>query len=227
MATTLAPLITNSNSLVHGMCTRGANRLAPMKERTRNLTTADKEAARRLRALWDAAAQKRKAEGHPLTQDVMAERLARATGRGTQGLVSQYLNGYIALNYRALLAFADEVGFDPAQVRQDLPEQQLQHGVRALTPMAAEGVPQSAGELDLLRSVAVAQGLLVKVLAESMPPIGAAYLQELRKVDPAVRNGAHVQTLIGALRHEFATQGARRQRSAAQPPAGGARQKRT
>lgn len=53
----------------------------------------------------------------------MVSALAEATGRGTQGLVSQYINGKIPLNYRALMLFARELGCDPRDIRKDLPEQ--------------------------------------------------------------------------------------------------------
>lgn len=79
-------------------------------------TAADLAAAKALRALWDA----RKGE-LGLTQDGIAERL----GGKTQGLVSQYLAGKIPLNYRALVVFADALGVEPAEIRTDLPEQQL------------------------------------------------------------------------------------------------------
>lgn len=55
----------------------------------------------------------------------MAEKFAAVVGRGSQGLVSQYINGFIPLNYRALLAFSEEIGCDPLEIRRDLPEQQL------------------------------------------------------------------------------------------------------
>jgi len=74
---------------------------------------ADRAAAQRLRAEWDA-----RARGLALTQDKMAARMG-----GTQGLVSQYLNGFIPLNYRALMHFAEALGVDPLQIRDDLPEQ--------------------------------------------------------------------------------------------------------
>jgi transcriptional regulator with XRE-family HTH domain len=78
-------------------------------------TEADKAAARRLRAIWDE-----RARGLGLTQDKMAAKMD-----GSQGLVSQYLNGLIPLNYRALLSFSDALGIDPATVRTDLQEQAL------------------------------------------------------------------------------------------------------
>lgn len=42
--------------------------------------------------------------------------LARVTGLGTQGLVSQYLRGIIPLNHKALLAICDVIGVNPATI---------------------------------------------------------------------------------------------------------------
>jgi len=216
----LAPLIQLRKSHAHGVIMRGANRLTAMQKRKRNLTPADKEAARKLRALWDSAVARRKDEGRPLTQEGMAERLASALGRGTQGAVSQYLNGHIALNYRALLAFADEVGFDPKQVREDLPEQQLQAGtLRERTSGSTDAGAQSQIQVrDLLQSIAVTQSLLAVALAESIPDAAMAFVEKLRKLDPHVRNSLHVKTMIGGLEDEFANQAVRLQRAAARKP---------
>lgn len=76
---------------------------------------ADIAAAKRLRAIWDA-----KARSLNLTQDRMAEAL-----ESSQGAVSHYLHGRIALNYRALMLFAKKLEVDQRQIRDDLPEQAL------------------------------------------------------------------------------------------------------
>lgn len=148
------------------------------KERKRNITPADKQAAAKLKALWDAAVPQRKAEGRPLTQEIMAERLASAIGRGTQGLVSQYLNAHIALNYRALLAFADELGFEPERVRDDLPEQQLQGAARVHENKTASMSPHATApdvtELRLLLSVTA------QALAASTPIAGRELVKAIR-----------------------------------------------
>lgn len=116
-------------------------------------TPADIAAAGRLKAIWD-----RKKDGLGLTQDKMAEALD-----GTQGLVSQYLNGKIPLNFKTLLAFARELEIDPAEVRTDLPEQRLTSpghvesdwtDVRASTQSAALGggmVPDEYAEAHKLK----------------------------------------------------------------------------
>lgn len=197
----LAPLIETRKSRAHGFAMRAANTLPGMaKERRRNITPADKQAAAKLKALWDAAVPVRKAEGRPLTQEIMAERLASAIGRGTQGLVSQYLNGYIALNYRALLAFADEVGFEPEQVRDDFPEQQLQGSSRAhenkATPMNPPATAPEVTELRLLL------GVTVQALAASTPIAGRELVRAIRdKVGAAPRTFAG--ELVKALESEL------------------------
>lgn len=148
------------------------------KERKRNITQADLAAAARLKALWDAAVRKRKDEGRPLTQQVMAEKLADATGRGgTQGLVSQYLNARIALNYRALLAFADEIGFDPRDVRDDLPEQQLQAAERPRASAPRQLFTRERyAEGDAIALQIGVQGLLTALLRR-VPGSSAAFVE--------------------------------------------------
>lgn len=81
---------------------------------TRNVTDADREAAVRLRALWDAAPNR------PTQQE-----MAHLLGGTSQSLTSQYLSGSIALNFKALMAFSKALGVDPSAIRIDLPEQQL------------------------------------------------------------------------------------------------------
>lgn len=80
----------------------------------RVITEADLKAAERLRVAWASRPTE-------VTQDFVAVLMD-----GTQGLVSQYLNGKIALNYRALLAFCKALDIDdPREIRSDLPEQRL------------------------------------------------------------------------------------------------------
>jgi UDP-N-acetylmuramyl pentapeptide synthase len=90
--------------------------------RKRNLTVADKAAAARLKQLWLAAVAARRDTSEPLTQNLVADRLEHYTKRGSQGAISQYINGGIALNYKAVLAFADVIGCAPTDIRNDLAE---------------------------------------------------------------------------------------------------------
>ena len=79
-------------------------------------TDADIAAAARLKARWQVDARRL-----GITQDSMAAELDI-----TQGAVSQYLNGKIPMNYRTLAVFCRALGIaDPAEIRDDLPEQQL------------------------------------------------------------------------------------------------------
>lgn len=91
----------------------------PSKPRGRNISEADLEAAARLKSLWLAIPADRRP-----TQPELA---ARWDGEGdwNQSLVSQYMNGRIALNYRAVLFFARQLGVQPHDIRSDLPEQRL------------------------------------------------------------------------------------------------------
>lgn len=85
------------------------------KPHNRNITPADRRATERLQRLWGE-----RAEQLGITQDTVAEILDRS-----QGLVSQYLRGKLALNFKAVLAFAEALQLeDPAMIRSDLPEQQ-------------------------------------------------------------------------------------------------------
>ena len=83
-------------------------------------TKADKEAAARLKTIWASTKRAREAAGQKLTQDQVGEILDI-----NQSAVSQYINGHIPLNYRALQAFAHILEIDPNEIRSDLPEQQI------------------------------------------------------------------------------------------------------
>lgn len=105
-------------------------------DRKAKLTPADEAAARALRKLWDDRADKRE-----VTQDTVAEALDI-----TQGAVSQYLNGKIPLNFRAVMSFAKVLGCEPGEIRRDLPELRLIAGndvdwsdIRAVRTAAALG----------------------------------------------------------------------------------------
>lgn len=81
------------------------------KQRNRNLTQADLDAAERLLKIWNA-----RKRGRPgLTQENVAGDLGM-----TQGAVSQYLNGKIALGPVATLRFAKLLECNPLDIRPDL-----------------------------------------------------------------------------------------------------------
>lgn len=116
----------------------------------RRITEADLQAKDRLRALWDSKAKKL-----GVTQETVAELLD-----GSQGLVSQYLNGKLALNYKAVLAFSSALQLDdPRAIRSDLPEQQL---------APARGVSESPASYDEWRDIrGYAQGVGLGAGAEA------------------------------------------------------------
>lgn len=56
---------------------------------------------------------------------------------------------------------------------------------------------------ELLQRVAEVQSVLAVVLAETIRPVGKAFVEKLAKLDPTVRNHPYVRTLIAGLRHEI------------------------
>lgn len=76
----------------------------------RNITSADIEAARNLRRLWREKKTKLR-----LTQESVATEEFGAT----QGLISQYLTGKIALGPVAVLKFAKVLQVEPREIRKD------------------------------------------------------------------------------------------------------------
>lgn len=82
----------------------------------RTITTLDKEKAARLLALW-----MRKKPELKLTQSSAAQ----ALGFANQGVVSQYLNCYIALNTDVVLRFAKLLGVSPGEI-----DPEAQHATR-------------------------------------------------------------------------------------------------
>jgi SOS-response transcriptional repressor LexA len=73
----------------------------------RIITDADKDAAKRLLAIWESKKQELK-----LTQTAMAEEIGTS-----QSAISQYLNGTIALNTDAVIAFAKLLQCEPKDIR--------------------------------------------------------------------------------------------------------------
>ena len=113
-----------------------------MGNRKAKPTAADLAAAKRLRAAWDA-----RARSLGLTQDKMAAKLG-----GSQGLVSQYLNGKIPLNFRTLLGFSDALGIAPETIRTDLPEQ-------VLTGSSGPASGSQAARLDAVKIAVTARAI--------------------------------------------------------------------
>lgn len=83
------------------------------KEHSRTITKADREAAERLKSIWLAMPDRP-------TQQAIADLW---DGDANQSLISQYMNGNIALNFRAVMLFSRILGCEPVDIRSDLPEQ--------------------------------------------------------------------------------------------------------
>ena len=73
----------------------------------RTITAADKDAARRLLAIWESKKQELK-----LTQVTVADEIGTS-----QSAISQYLNGTIALNTDAVIVFAKLLQCEPKDIR--------------------------------------------------------------------------------------------------------------
>jgi hypothetical protein len=102
---------------------KGVPKAASAAKAKRNLSEADMAASARLKVIWDSIPK----TDRP-TQEQLADRW-QGDGTANQSLISQYLHGRVALNYYALLFFANELGFHPEDVRNDLKEQQLEQSI--------------------------------------------------------------------------------------------------
>lgn len=74
------------------------------------VTPADKQAAARLKAIWD---ERRRDLG--LTQETAGAKMGM-----NQSAVSQYLNGRIPIGLEALIKWSDLLGCDPKEIRSDI-----------------------------------------------------------------------------------------------------------
>ena len=90
------------------------------QERNSKPTSADLEAAKRLKAIWKAIP-----EAERPTQEAIGERWTAnkksEDGKIGQGMVAQYINGHTPLNLTAVLEFASILGCKPTDIRSDLP----------------------------------------------------------------------------------------------------------
>lgn len=156
----------------------------------RRITPADHAAAERLQRLWEERAEKL-----GVTQDTVANLLDR-----TQGLVSQYLRGKLALNYKAVLAFAQALQLDdPGMIRSDLPEQQFS-GLSAPSVSEAEwrdilGYGQAVGLGAGAEASEYAETHRLKFRAESLRRKGlhprslAVYYGQGDSMEPRIKDG--------------------------------------
>lgn len=112
------------------------------KPHNRNISASDLAAAARLKAIW---------EGLPKAQRPTQQALADAWdagGEANQSLISQFMNGRIALHYRAVMFFAKQLGCKAEQIRNDLPEQ-----------AAVKTASDSDAEWEVVKAYAQAVGL--------------------------------------------------------------------
>jgi phage repressor protein C with HTH and peptisase S24 domain len=90
--------------------------IARMKKPTRTpLNASQVEDAERLRAIYQRRVQESKARGDkpPLNQTEIGE---RCEWKSPQSMVSQYINGHVALNLDALVKLSKVLDFEPAEV---------------------------------------------------------------------------------------------------------------
>lgn len=88
------------------------------RARKTTVTEADKLAASRLKSIWLAMPNRP-------TQQSLADAWPFSGSEANQSLISQYMGGKIALNHRAVLFFAQQLGVRPEEIRDDLPELKL------------------------------------------------------------------------------------------------------
>lgn len=113
-----------------------------MSDRKAKPTEADQQAAARLRAIWDSIPRDRRP-----TQEQAAEKL-----NVNQSAISQYRNGYIPLNARAVVLFAELLGCRPTDIRDDLPElAPLRNRVNEPAP-TYQAAPELPSEIELNRA---------------------------------------------------------------------------
>jgi phage repressor protein C with HTH and peptisase S24 domain len=90
--------------------------IAPMKKPTRTpLTETQLEDAARLRAVYQLRVKESKERGDKPTLN-QAEVGERCEWKSPQSMVSQYMNGHVALNLEALVKLANALDFEPAEV---------------------------------------------------------------------------------------------------------------
>ena len=109
------------------------------KPHTRNITDADRKAAERLKSIW-----LRIPRAERPTQQALADAWD-VGGEANQSLISQYMTGRIALNYRAVLFFARQLGCEPEEIRSDLPEQAAGRSVSEPYWEDVQGFAQAVG----------------------------------------------------------------------------------
>lgn len=208
MPGTLAQLILVRNSGANGAAEQLVPRLRAMKKEQpkRTLTPADERAAKLLKAAWDYRALEREGTDRPLRQENFAATLGPALGKNrpvTQGLVSQYLTGKIALNYKALMAFATELDWPAEDIRNDLPEQQA---------VEKDPLKNIYGDIKALRFAMSAVVGMISEMRQDEAANVQARINAATEKEPQFRESGYLATLLQLL-------GAAAQRSATSPAA--------
>lgn len=161
--------------------------------RQATLTEADLAAARKLKALWLAQPDR-------ATQQQLAEAWPYPETEASQSLISQYMNGNIALNSRAVVFFAHQLGVRPEEIRDDLVELKI---TRRISEPASEwgewsdvrGFAQAAALGDGAEADDYAESHKLKFRATSLRRKGlrpdhlVVYYGKGDSMEPRIRDG--------------------------------------
>lgn len=123
--------------------------------KSKPLTQEQAEDSRRLKALWE--------EKKPMTQEAFAE----AYGLGTQGNVTQYLNGHIPLNLEAAIRFAGGLS---------VPVETISPRLAKVLAMAKSSERHLPSQVEILveRVMALADVQRQEFLSAVLPILGSA-----------------------------------------------------
>lgn len=158
-------------------------------------TEADLRAAKRLKRLWLAMPRDRRP-----TQDQLADRYGEG---GSQSLISQYMNGHIPLNLRAVLFFARELGCSPLEIYPDLPGLDAVIGgrpaLRAAEAPAAYSEEAHAVDAEWNTfSIEQKRSILEMIKLAGVIGVTSSPTKPRKSVDPAIRHA----TAAAELRRE-------------------------
>lgn len=202
MGTNISPAVSIGQQPGCFVPTNGAISLADMgKARTphnRTITPADKAAAARLKAIWRE--HKANHGGKP-TQDDLAD----AWGDGAnQSLISQYINGRIALNAKAVRFFAAQLNVPASAIRTDLEE--LPDSV--LMDERPDSLKIARLENDI-HALNLALGAMASVMVHHRPAEASELAEALKALPKEFRNIGFAQAL-----HEELARAVRKRKAA-------------
>jgi transcriptional regulator with XRE-family HTH domain len=155
------------------------------KQKTAKPTETDRHYADVLKALWNRKLAEARSQGKKWTQESAGAEMGM-----TQGAVSQYLNGEISLGLDATFKFANFLGVDPLEIRDDfeaLSGRALDLSSAPHRPSHSAGQPPSKMDLALLVARGWIAGRLSGPVHEHGWLIEKAYLvlEEVDETDPA------------------------------------------